>query len=63
MVVGIDLHEETTAHVTVETSDGKVWVIVHVFYPMRILRERDKHPSQTHRLFVLNYCTYRASIA
>ena len=43
VVVGIDLHEQTSTYVTVKTSNGKVRVIVHVFYPMRVLGEPDQH--------------------
>ena len=46
VVVGINLHEETSTYVTVEASNGKVWVVLHVLYPMWVLEremEVNKH--------------------
>ena len=37
MVVGVYLHEQAFSDVTVKTSDGKVWVILHALYTFRIL--------------------------
>ena len=37
MVVRVNLHEQSSGDVAVQTSNGKVWVIRHVFQAMRIL--------------------------